>query len=119
MTFKHTPIDDYPYLVYTNDPKGEVALITGVTVSPLTVSVAKGGNTTFAANVVGNGYIDTSVSWSVDVETGGTIATGTAIDSTGKLTVGANQATTKKLYVKATTANGIESVAAVVTVTSS
>lgn len=119
MTFKHTPIDDYPYIVYTNDPNGEVALITGVTISPLTASVAKGGNTTFAAKVVGNGDIDSTVAWSVDVESGGTLATGTAISSAGKLTVGANQATNKALYVTATTANGIESVPAVVTVTNS
>ena len=118
MTFKHTPIDDYPYLVYTNDPNGEVALVTGVTISPLTASVAQSGNTTFTAKVVGNGDFDSSVTWSVAVESGGTLATGTAISSAGKLTVGATQATNKKLYVTATTANGIESVPAVVTVTS-
>ena len=118
MTFKHTPLDDNPYLVYTNNPDGEIALITGVTVSPLTVSVAQGGNTTFKAKVVGNGHIDKSVTWDLAVESGGTLATGTAITSAGKLTVGAAQATNKKLYVSAFTANGIESVPAVVTVTS-
>ena len=118
MTFKHTPIDDYPYLVYTADPNGQVNLTTGVTIAPLTATVAQSGNTTFTANVAGNGDYDKSVTWAVDVESGGTIATGTAISSAGKLTVGAAQATNKKLYVTATTSNGITSVAAVVTVTS-
>lgn len=118
MTFKHTPIDDYPYLVYTADPNGQVTLTTGVTIAPLTATVAKSGNTTFTASVIGNGDYDKSVTWGVDVESGGTLATGTAITNAGKLTVGAAQATNKKLYVTATTSNGITSVAAVVTVTS-
>ena len=118
MTFKHTPLDDNPYLVYTNNVDGELAMITGVTISPLTASVAQSGNTTFTAKVVGNGHIDESVTWDLEVESGGTLATGTAISSAGKLTVGATQATNKKLYVSAFTANGIESVPAVVTVTS-
>ena len=117
MTFKHTPIDDYPYIAYTNTPNG--SMVTGVTVSPLTASVAKGGNTTFKADVVGNGDYDKNVSWNLEVETGGTITSGTAIDASGKLTIASGQATTKKLYVSAITSNGIKSVAAVVTVTSS
>ena len=117
-TAKHFPIDDYPYLVYTSSPDGIPTLVTGVTVAPLTASVAQGATQTFTAQVVGSGEYDESVTWSVEVESGGTLQTNTKITSAGVLTVASNQATTKKLYVKATTANGIESVAAVVTVTS-
>lgn len=116
---KHSPVDDYRYLSYTSQADGTPDLVTGVTVAPLSVSVAKGGNTTFTAKVVGSGDYATGVTWKLDVESGGTIATGTAITSAGKLTVGSNQGTSKKLYVSAVAANGIESVAAVVTVTSS
>ena len=118
MTYKHTPVDDMPYIAYTSQADGTPDIITGVTVSPLTANVAQSGNTTFAADVVGSGKFSKAVTWKLTVESGGTLATGTAISSAGKLTVGAAQATNKKLYVSAVTANGIESVAAVVTVTS-
>lgn len=117
-TAKHFPIDDNPYLVYTSSPDGIPTLVTGVTVAPLTASVAQGGTQTFTAQVVGSGEIDKTVTWSVEVENGGTLQANTKITSAGALTVASNQATAKKLYVKATTANGIVSVAAVVTVTS-
>lgn len=116
---KHSPVDDYRYLSYTSQADGTPDLVTNVTVAPLSVSVAKGGNTTFAAKVVGSGDYPEGVTWKLDVESGGTIASGTSISSTGKLTVASGQGTTKKLYVSAVAANGIESVAAVVTVTSS
>lgn len=115
---KHFPVDESPYISYTSQPDGTPDLITGVTVAPLTASVAQGGNTTFTASVVGSGNFSKAVTWKLTVESGGTLATGTAIDGTGKLTVGAAQATNKKLYVAAITANGIVSVPAVVTVTS-
>ena len=115
---KHMPVDDAPYIVYTSQPDGTPDVITGVTVSPLTASVAQSGNTTFAAKVVGSGEFSEAVTWAVAVESGGTLATGTAITSAGKLTVGATQSTSYKLYVTASTANGIESAPAVVTVTS-
>ena len=117
-TAKHSPIDDYPYLSYTSQPDGTPDLVTGVTVAPLTASVAQSGNTTFVASVVGSGNFSDAVTWKLTVESGGTLATGTAINGSGKLTVGAAQATNKKLYVNAVTANGIASVPAVVTVTS-
>lgn len=110
------------YLVYTSQADGTPDLITGVTVAPLTASVAKSANTTFTATAVGSGQIDTAVTWALEVESGGTISNGTKIESTaattGKLTVASDQGTTKKLYVYAITANGIKSVPAVVTVTS-
>lgn len=115
---KHMPVDVAPFLSYTSQPDGTPDLVTGVTVSPLTVSVAQSGNTTFSAKIVGSGEFSSAVTWAVAVESGGTLAAGTAISSAGKLTVGGSQATNKKLYVTATTANGIESVPAVVTVTS-
>lgn len=115
---KHMPVDDYPYISYTSQPDGTPDLITGVTVAPLTASVAQNGNTNFVASVVGSGNFSDAVTWRLDVESGGTLATGTAINGSGKLTVGATQATNKKLYVSAVTANGIVSVPAVVTVTS-
>lgn len=118
MTYKQDFIEDNPYLVYTSQKDGTPDIITGVTVSPLTVSVAQSGNQTFKADVVGSGAFSKAVTWKLAVESGGTLATGTAINGTGKLTVGAAQATNKKLYVSAVAANGIESVAAVVTVTS-
>lgn len=111
-------LDTKPYLVYTSAPNGELNEATGVTVDPLTKSIAQGGNFTFAASVTGIGKYDDAVKWSVEVESGGTLKSGTTITSAGKLTVDAAQATTKKLYVYATTANGIKSVPAVVTVTS-
>ena len=111
-------IDAKPFLVYTSTPDGSLDEATGATVSPLTASVAQGGNTTFKAKVVGIGKYDESVAWSVAVESGGTLKSGTTINSSGKLTVDAAQATSKKLYVTATTGNGIESVPATVTVTS-
>ena len=115
---KHMPVDDMPYISYTSQQDGTPDLVTGVTISPLTASVAQSGNTTFTAKVVGSGDYSSAVTWAVAVESGGTLATGTAISTAGKLSVGAAQATNKKLYVTATTENGIESVAAVVTVTS-
>lgn len=118
MTYKHTPVDDMPYITYTSQADGTPDIITGVTVSPLTASVAQSGNQTFKAKVDGSGDYSENVTWKLAVESGGTLATGTAIDGTGKLTVGATQATNKELYVSAVTVNGIESVAAVVTVTS-
>lgn len=115
---KHEPVDESPYISYTSQSDGTPDLITGVTVAPLTASVAQSGNTTFTASVVGSGAFSKAVTWKLTVESGGTLATGTAIDVTGKLTVGATQATNKKLYVAATTSNGITSAPAVVTVTS-
>ena len=115
---KHMPVDDYPYISYTSQPDGTPDLITGVTVAPLSASIAQSGNATFMASVVGSGNFSDAVTWKLTVESGGTLATGTAIDGTGKLTIGAAQATNKKLYVSAVAANGIASVPAVVTVTS-
>lgn len=118
MYLEKSKLDEKPYLVYTSQPDGEPDVITGVTVAPLTATVAQGGTQTFTADVVGNGKISTGIAWAVEVETGGTLQTNTKITSAGVLSVASNQATNKKLYVTATAANGIKSVAAVVTVSS-
>lgn len=115
---KHSPVDDYPYIVYTSSPNNELNRPSAVTVLPASASVAQSGTQTFAAYVAGEGDISQSVTWNLAVEDGGTIKTGTAISSAGVLTVAATQATTKKLYVTATASNGVESAPAVVTVTS-
>lgn len=115
---KHMPVDDYPYLVYTSSPDGDLNRPTSVEVLPTSASVAQSGTQTFAAYVAGEGDISQSVTWGLEVESGGTIKSGTAISSAGVLTVAATQATTKKLYVTATASNGVKSAPAVVTVTS-
>ena len=63
------------------------------------------------------GEYDSTVVWSLAVESGGTIKSGTTLTQAGKLTVDAAQATTKALYVTATASNGQESTCTV-TVTS-
>lgn len=115
--YKHSIVDDYPYIVYTSQADGTPDLITAVEIDPLTASVAQGGTQTFVARVMGSGNFDDAVAWSLAVESGGTIKTGTAVSNAGVLSVAASQATTKALYVTATAANGV-SATATVTVTS-
>lgn len=117
VQMKKSELDAQPYIVYGSTPNNVPDIVTGVTIAPLTASVAQGANQTFTAQVVGSGEFDSAVTWSVEVESGGTLQTNTKITSAGVLTVASNQATTKKLYVYATAGN-IKSVAAVVTVTS-
>lgn len=114
---KHMPVDDKPYGVYTSTQNGNPDMVTFVGL-PETKSMAKGTNYTFTPTVKGNGAFDSSVTWSLGVESGGTIADGTSLSSAGKLTLAAGQGTTKKLYVTATADNGI-SATCEVTVTSS
>jgi len=87
-------------------------VVTDVTVSPSTTTVAKGANKTFTAAVTGQNDPAQTVTWSV---TGG--VTGTAITSAGVLSVSANE-TTSTLTVKATsTVDTTKSGTATVTVT--
>jgi hypothetical protein len=91
-----------------------VISITSVTVSPASASVAKGATKQFSATVNGNGNPSQSVTWSV---AGG--GSGTSINASGVLTVGANE-TAASLTVKATsTADSAKYGAAAVTVTGS
>lgn len=113
---KHMPVDDYPYIVYASTPNNAPDITTGISIEA-TKSVAQGANYTFPVTVEGTGNYDATVVWSLAVESGGTIASGTSLTQAGKLTVAAGQATTKALYVTATAANG-QSSTCTVTVTS-
>lgn len=114
---KHMPVDDCPYIVYASTPDNVPDITTGISIEA-TKSIAKGTNYTFPVTVQGTGNFDSNVVWSLDVESGGTIASGTKIEQNGKLTVAAGQGTSKALYVTATAANGQTSTCTV-TVTSS
>jgi len=88
------------------------ATVDSVTVSPKTVTVAKGETQQFTATVNGTGNPAQSVTWEV---TGG--GTGTAVNTSGLLTV-ADGETAASLTVKATsTADTTKSDTATVTVT--
>lgn len=113
---KHMPVDDYPFIVYASAPDNVPDITTDISIEA-TKSVAKGANYTFPVTVEGVGNYDDTVVWSLSVESGGTIASGTSLTQEGKLTVAAGQATAKKLYVTATAANGQTSTCTV-TVTS-
>ncbi len=114
--YKHGDVDDRPYITYTSDPHGEPVIVTEFAIEA-TKSIQQGANYTFPVTIDGIGAYDSSVVWSLAVEEGGTIATGTSLTQAGKLTVAAGQATTKALYVTATSAYGQSSMCTV-TVTS-
>ena len=61
--------------------------ITSVTVSPKTVTLAKGANQQFTATVVGTGYVDKSVVWTVS----GNSDPKTTINNSGLLHVGEDE----------------------------
>lgn len=83
--------------------------ITGVTVSPTTATVKKGGNATFTATVKGTGLYDKQVVWSL----GGANAEGTAINpNNGVLNVSTKETSTS-LTITATASNGIKATATV------
>lgn len=87
-------------------------VITNVTISPKTALVQKGTDETFTATVAGTGAFDSTVTWSVS---GG--ASGTTIDTDGKLTVDASE-TAITLTVTATAkGDNSKSDSATVTVT--
>ena len=113
---KHMPVDDAPYIVYASTQNNAPDITTDISIEA-TKSVAQGANYTFPVTVEGTGNYDGTVVWSLAVESGGTIKSGTTLTQAGKLTVDAAQATTKKLYVTAT-ASGGQSSTCTVTVTS-
>lgn len=113
---KHMPVDDQPFIVYAGNMDNVPDIQTSISIES-TKSVAQGGNYTFPVTLVGVGDPDSTVTWSLDVESGGTIKSGTTLTQAGKLTVDAAQATTKKLYVTAADAYGHSS-KCTVTVTS-
>lgn len=65
------------------------AAVTGVTVSPSSVTVTKGQSAQFTANVTATGFAPQSVTWSVNGE-----APGTTISAAGLLTVDPNETQT-------------------------
>jgi hypothetical protein len=77
---------------------GTLPTVTSVTVSPPTVSIAKGGTQQFTAAVTGTNNPAQTVTWTI--ETAGKNA-GTTIDGAGKLTVAAAETLTS-LTVRAT-----------------
>jgi hypothetical protein len=68
-----------------------VATVTGVTVSPATATVAKGGTQTFTAAVAGENSPAQTVTWSVE---GAASVSGTAINEGGVLSVAAGETAT-------------------------
>lgn len=113
---KHMPVDDARYIVYASDDSNVPDITTNISIES-TKSIAQGGNYTFPVTVDGVGNFDATVVWSLAVESGGTIASGTTLTQAGKLTVAAGQSTSKSLYVTATAAQG-QSSTCTVTVTS-
>lgn len=113
---KHMPVDDYPYIVYASESNNVPDITTDISIEA-TKSIEQGANYTFPVTVEGVGNYDDTVVWSLSVESGGTIASGTSLTQAGKLTVAAGQSTSKALYVTATAANGQTSTCTV-TVTS-
>jgi len=85
--------------------------VTGVTVSPSTASVAKGGTQQFSASVTGTGNPATTVTWTVE---GG--ITGTSITD-GLLTVAADETATTLTVTATSTVTTSVSGTATVTVT--
>lgn len=87
-------------------------VITNVTVSPKTALVQKGMDETFTATVAGTGAFDSTVTWSVS---GG--ASGTTIDTDGKLTVDASETATTLTVTATANGDNSKSDSATVTVT--
>ena len=114
---KHSPVDDQPFIVYAGNTDNVPDIQTSISIES-TKSIAQGGNYTFPVTRSGVGDPNATVTWSLDVESGGTIKSGTTLTQAGKLTVDASQATGKKLYVTASDAYGHSS-KCTVTVTSS
>jgi uncharacterized protein YjdB len=88
-----------------------VPTVTGVTVSPATASVAKGGTQTFSATVAGTGSPAQTVTWSVSGGTGTTISAG------GILSVAAGESATTLTVTATSTVDTTKSGTATVTVT--
>lgn len=88
-------------------------VITGVTVTPSTVSVQKGASRQFTAAVTGENNPPQSVTWSVD----GKDSPGTTISVAGLLTVAADETAAELTVTAASVADASKTGAAAVTVT--
>lgn len=87
---------------------GTVAPVTQVIVDPTILALKAGQSFTFTAYVRQTDTAAHAVTWSVAGANGTTVQTGTAVDSTGKLTLAANQ--TGQLSVKATVTVGADDI---------
>ena len=91
----------------------KVPSVTGVTVSPATISVLKGGTQQFTATVTGVNDPATTVTWSVEAG----VDAGTTISTAGLLTVAAAEAKTSFKVTATSTADTSKSGEATVSVT--
>lgn len=89
------------------------ATVTGVTVTPESVSVEVGKTQTFRAEVAGTGEFGTGVVWSVS----GANSAGTSIDENGTLTVAADETAQTLTVIAASEFDETKSASATVTVT--
>ncbi len=90
-----------------------VPTVDSVTVTPATASVQKGGTKAFSAAVNGTNYPAQTVTWSVYGNNSG----GTSINSSGVLTVAANETAATLTITSTSTVNTAKSGTATVTVT--
>ncbi len=95
---------------------GESAKVAAVEVTPKTADVVKGKSEQFKAVVKGEGNVtpDQGVTWTVSASDG--VAAGTKVDSTGKLTVAADETATKLIVTATSNVDESKSDSAVVTV---
>lgn len=95
---------------------GESAKVAAVEVTPKTADVVKGKSEQFKAVVKGEGNVtpDQGVTWTVSASDG--VAAGTEVDSTGKLTVAADETATKLIVTATSNVDESKSDSAVVTV---
>lgn len=70
---------------------GTAPLVTSIVVDPVIATLRAGDTFTFTAYVRQTDTVARTVTWSVAAATGSTVASGTAIDAAGKLTIGAAQ----------------------------
>lgn len=77
----------------------EQANVTGVTVSPSTLSISAGTTAQFSATVATAGFANKAVTWSVDSTSAGK---GVTIDNNGKLTIPATVTDLASITVTAT-----------------
>ncbi|MDR0596893.1 MAG: autotransporter-associated beta strand repeat-containing protein, partial [Treponema sp.] len=89
----------------------DILTVTGVTVSPATASVFKGGTRTFAARVTGTGNPAQTVDWSVS----GNNSAETTISDAGELSVAAGETASTLTVTAASTEDPAKSGAATVT----
>jgi hypothetical protein len=86
-------------------------VVSGVTISPTTATVAAGGTKNFTATVAGSGDYAETVTWSV---TGG--GDGTSVSSSGVLTVAAAETAETLTVTAASTQDPTKTASATVTV---